>query len=282
MRATTRLAITFLACAALLWAAPRSRGLAPGAVGLALQALLSAALFVALALGLAGIPAGPRGTTARRLGLGPGRLPRSTVALLCLGSLSLSSALDAAIRMLELHGKGQLGAIERQLSGTRGPELAFAVLAIAIGSALAEELFFRGLVQRGLERALARALPGAARAAVALAVAGGALAFAAAHGDRIHSPAAFVLGLYFGTITWLARSVRAAALCHVVNNTAAVVGLALATGQAGPPGARIAAGAAVAAAALALAFRTAHRPGAAPPGPPAPFSGGLDRPTGEP
>jgi membrane protease YdiL (CAAX protease family) len=278
----TRLLVTFLACAALLWAAPRARGLAPGAVGLALQALLSASLFVALAAGLAGVPAGPRGTAARRLGLGPGRVPRWSVALLCVGSLALSSALDAAIRMLELKGQGQLGAIERQLEGTRGPELAFALLAIAIGSALAEELFFRGLVQRALERGLARALP---RAAGALAVTGGALAFAAAHGDRIHSPAALVLGLYFGTMTWLARSVRAAAVCHVVNNTAAVLGLALAADQTGSPEVRIAAGAAVAAAALALAFRAARAAGGTDPvapGPPAPFSGGPDRPTGEP
>lgn len=265
MRLAERLSLIGAACLALLWAAPLAREHVEGAPGLALQALASALLFVVLAFGLAALPAGPPGAAAR-LGLGRGRLRGWAVVLLCLGVLSLSNALEAAIRLLGRKGQGALGAMERTLEGTRGPELALALLAIAIGSALAEEVFFRGLVQRGLARALARG--GLGRAAPALAIAAASALFAAAHGDSIHSSAALFLGLYLGAITWLADSVRAAALCHLLNNAAAVLGASFAAGVKLPPGKLLVANACVAALALALAWRFGRRPPPAAPAAP--------------
>jgi membrane protease YdiL (CAAX protease family) len=169
--------------------------------------------------------------------------------------------------------------MESTLQGARGPELALALVAIAIGSALAEEIFFRGLVQRSLERALARTPLG--RAAPALAIATASALFAAAHGDRIHSSAAFVLGLYLGAITWLAGGVRAAALCHVLNNTAAVLGASFAAGARIPPERLLVANGVLALGVLVLVARWGRRRAPAAPPPPASgvYSAGSDRPT---
>jgi membrane protease YdiL (CAAX protease family) len=67
-------------------------------------------------------------------------------------------------------------------------------------------------VQRGLERRLPAGL------AIGLA----ALVFGGLHLDPIHAVFAAVLGLHLGAAAWLAGSVRASILCHVVNNLAAV------------------------------------------------------------
>ncbi len=42
------------------------------------------------------------------------------------------------------------------------------------------------------------------------------------HGDPVHGASAAILGLYLGTVVVLAGSVRAAILCHTVNNLVAV------------------------------------------------------------
>ena len=49
-----------------------------------------------------------------------------------------------------------------------------------------------------------------------------ALVFGILHGDPIHGASAAILGLYLGTVVVLAGSVRAAILCHTVNNLVAV------------------------------------------------------------
>ena len=54
--------------------------------------------------------------------------------------------------------------------------------------------------------------------------------FGALHVDPIHSVFAAILGLYLGAIAYLAGSVRASMGCHVVNNTAAVLGAAVTPG----------------------------------------------------
>jgi membrane protease YdiL (CAAX protease family) len=282
VRIAERVLLSSAACLALLWAAPFARERVGGSAGLALQALASAAFFVVLAFGAASLPPGPPGAAAR-LGLGRGRLAGWAMALLCVGLLALSNALESAIRLLGRKGEGALGTMERTLEGTRGPELAFALLAIAVGSAVSEEIFFRGLIQRGLARVLGRGA--LRRAAPALAIGAASLLFAAAHGDRIHGTAAFFLGLYLGAVTWLADSVRTSALCHVLNNTAAVLGASFAAGVDAPPGTLLAVNAGVAGGALALAWRFGRRPAPAP-DPPLPststYSAEPGRPTQEP
>jgi membrane protease YdiL (CAAX protease family) len=205
-----------------------------------LEALGTSVSFVGLAvagaLALGGAPA------HERLGLGPGRLRARVLCALVLGTLAVSFAADASLRAGGVRRRGNLARFDQAVEEARGPSLALAATALAIGPALGEELFFRGLLQRGLEARLG-ALP-----AVAL----GALAFAAVHADPVHAGAAFLLGLYLGAVARLSGGVRASMLCHAVNNLTAVgVGAA---GFQGVPVAPAALAAALAGAVAALVW----------------------------
>ncbi len=81
-------------------------------------------------------------------------------------------------------------------------------LVITIGPGLAEELFFRGYMFRGLSRRL----PAVAVVAVTTVL------FALVHLDPQHMLAAGVLGLWLGVITWRTASVIPAIFCHIANN----------------------------------------------------------------
>jgi membrane protease YdiL (CAAX protease family) len=170
-------------------------------------------------LALAFATRSPRGIR-ERLGLGPSKLPLGALALLALGTLALSYSLDGIYRLIEPPDSGALFQFESELAGARGGTLAFALLSFALVPGFAEEILCRGLVQRGLQQ---RCGP---IAAILLA----SLFFGALHMDPIHSAFAAILGLYLGTIAYLAGSVRASVGCHVANNTAAVLGAAVTPG----------------------------------------------------
>lgn len=273
MQTFDRVVLLALASLVLLVAAGMGAGVQPPATGLALSALLTALLFCVLAVGLASLRPGAPGATARRLGLGPGRLPAWSVALLCLGAVAVSNAIEVLIHMARMQDVGTLRAIDEALEGTRGPGLGFAVFAIAFAAAVGEELFFRGWLQRGLERRLERA-PGGALLAIVLA----SLLFGLAHWDRVHGPAAFALGLYLGAAAWLSGGVRAPIACHVVNNLAAVGDSALGLRLHAPASLTLAGGAATAAAALLIAWRLRGTRGGAP----APADAAQGQPLGPP
>jgi membrane protease YdiL (CAAX protease family) len=170
-------------------------------------------------LALAFAARSPRGIR-ERLALGPSELPRGALALLALGTLALSYSLDGIYRLIETPESGALFQFESELAGARGGTLAFALLSFALLPGIAEEILCRGLVQRGLQLRYGP-IP-----AILLA----SLFFGALHVDPIHSVFAAILGLYLGAIAYLAGSVRASMGCHVVNNTAAVLGAAVTPG----------------------------------------------------
>jgi membrane protease YdiL (CAAX protease family) len=208
-----------------------------------------------------------------RLGLAGGRLRGSAALLGAVGLIGLSHAAEAVLELAGLDASPSLARFAAALSGLGARQLAFPLAALALGSALGEELFFRGFVQRGLERTLG--------SAGAIAVA--ALAFGAAHGDWAQGAAAAVLGLYLGALAWSAGSIRVAMLAHAANNALAV--LEVNADRASPPRA-LAIGLALAALGLG-ALWSAHRDPRAPLGegssPHAPVagSGSADRsPTG--
>jgi membrane protease YdiL (CAAX protease family) len=171
-------------------------------------------------LALAFAARSPRGIR-ERLGLGPSQLSRGAVALLALGTLALSYSLDGIYRLIETPDGGVLFQFESELAGVRGGTLAFALLSFALVPGFAEEILCRGLVQRGLQPRYGP-IP-----AILLA----SLFFGALHVDPVHSAFAAILGLYLGAIAYLAQSVRASMGCHVANNTAAVLGAAVAPGS---------------------------------------------------
>ena len=211
MQPHRRLILALLLCfvaGALLVAPDRAGGDFSGGLGFE--------LFLAL-LALAVATRSPRGLTAR-LGLGPSRLPWSILALLVVGMVSLSYALDGISSLFDLSHGSAIDQLESSLSGIRGRSLSVALLSFALVPGIAEELFFRGLVQRGFQ----------ARVRPAIAIVLASLFFGALHMDPIYSILTAVLGLYLGAVAYLAGSVRASIACHATNNAIAVLGTALA------------------------------------------------------
>jgi len=189
--------------------------------------------------------------TRDRLGLRAGRLPIGRLALLMLGTVALSHALDAVIDLCGLGEHGALAELEAALSEIRGRTLVLALLGIGLAPGIAEELLCRGLVQRGLAPSLG------APAAVAVA----ALFFGALHVDPVHASFAALLGLYLGALCHVAGSVRAAIACHTANNLCAVLLSAFAPQLVVPPAVSIGLGGGFALMALAWVWR---RSGATP------------------
>ena len=178
---------------------------------------------------------------SERLGLGKGRLSSGLVALLVLGTVALSHALDAVIDLAQLGEHGSLAELDAALVGVRGKAFWLALLGLGLAPGVAEELLCRGLVQRGLVPRLG------APAAVVLAT----LFFGALHVDPVHAAFAAFLGLYLGTLSHLAGSVRPAIACHAANNLCAVGMAAFVSSLEIPPAASIGAGFGFALAALA-------------------------------
>jgi membrane protease YdiL (CAAX protease family) len=210
-----------------------------------------------LALAGAALSAQP---ARERLGLAASRLGPAQLGLLALGTLALSHALDAVIEVCGLGGRGALAELASSLAGIRGATLALALLGIGLAPGISEELLCRGLVQRGL---VPRFGP---RAAVTVAAA----CFGALHVDPVHAGFAAVLGLYLGTLSHVAGSVRPAIACHAANNLCAVLAAAWLPEPGIPPAASIALGGGFALAALAWVWR---RAGATPPDAEAPPPG---------
>ena len=174
-----------------------------------------AAATTALIAGLALVPALLSSETTRvRLGLVVPRLLGMPVWLVAIaGGLALSQAVDIALR-LSGFGRGlSLESVLGVLRQARGLGLLAAVLVLGAGAGTAEELFFRGYVQRRL----------VARFGPVIGVFVAAFLFALAHLNPQHSAFAFVFGLYLGGLALWCGSTWPAVLVHVVNNTTAVL-----------------------------------------------------------
>jgi membrane protease YdiL (CAAX protease family) len=232
--------------------------LAP-AGALALDALASAASLALLAVAAAALGREP---IAVRLGLGAGRLSYSRLAIGALGVIALSHAAEGLLQWTGSTSPG-LARFDEALTGLSLSQIGLPLFALAIGSACGEELFFRGLLQRGLAPVLGRTL----------AIAWAAVAFGAAHGDLAHAAAALLLGLYLGVLADAADSIRAAILAHAANNAVALLEVTTELRIAEGPGATplaVAAGLTLACVALGCVLRSIgadpvlqSRPGAA-------------------
>ena len=151
------------------------------------------------------------GSVRERLGLTRGRLSAPLLALGALGTLALSGALQFAVDVLALAPGTSLERLDSiaRLAAPESPWLVLAAFGLAPG--FAEELLFRGAFQRSLANRIGGwCVPAAA------------LAFGALHVDRVHSPAAFVLGCYLGALALLGDSTWLSIACHVANNCAAL------------------------------------------------------------
>jgi membrane protease YdiL (CAAX protease family) len=198
-------------------------------------------------LALGGATLLPEGSLAARLGLVRGRLGAARIGVALVGFLALSNALHGAVSALGWFEGTTLAEIDRVAREASPLHPGLVWLAMGLAPALGEELLFRGF----LLRLLARRWPGA------LAAAGSAAVFGAAHLDLVQGAAAFALGAYLAALTLRAGSLWPAILCHLANNTLALGGSA---GLVPPIGAErpllaIAIAAALAAGASALWWR---------------------------
>lgn len=172
-----------------------------------LPGLLAGALASSSALGLT-LLAAARPLEPGRLRLRPGRETGATLALMILGTLALGQALDSAVTLAGLSGRGTMAVIRRALEGATGPDLFAAVLIVGLVAGTAEEVFFRGYLQTALRQ----------RWGPVPAVVFTAAAFAALHLEPLHAALAFALGLWLGFVTERAQSALPAVAAHVVNN----------------------------------------------------------------
>jgi len=178
---------------------------------LALSAAVSAVELVIAALALAAALLAP-GAPRERLGLVRPRLRGRETAVLAVGTLGLSHALDAILAQTGLYAQSELARFALHMQGARGLPLVVAALAIGGLPALAEELLCRGVLQRSL----------AARLGPAAGIALAALVFGALHLEPIHASFATLLGAYLGVAGYWSGSVWTPIACHAINNLFAI------------------------------------------------------------
>lgn len=202
---------------------------------------LAAQSFWLLLAGGAVFRAGP---LHRNLGLLRGRFGAAALLVSVAGFVCFAYGLQLFLLAAGLRHEGRLAELDLLIRNTAAAAPWLAWFAFCAAPGFCEELLFRGFLQRALGDVFRPA------AAVFLA----ALLFGLAHWDVVHSPAAFLLGLYFGALAWLAGSLWPAVLCHLANNALAVwAALYAAPAPAPPAGApALAAACVLAAAGLAL------------------------------
>lgn len=146
-----------------------------------------------------------------RLGVVPAR--PGTIAWGCVGIAALSHGLDSLIAWVAPEGSTSVVATREALGSLSSGQLPFVLAAAAGVTPLGEELFFRGLVQRGIAR----------RGHPALAIAAAALLFGIAHGEWLHGAAACALGVGLGILVHQSGSLLPALAAHATNNLIAVL-----------------------------------------------------------
>ena len=129
------------------------------------------------------------------------------------GALAASQAADLALRLSGAGRGTSLTSMLESLAGARGGQLVTALLVIGLATGVAEELFFRGYVQRRLVRRFGP---------VAGVVAAAAL-FGLFHFDPQHSAYAFVFGMFVGMVALWTGSTWPAIGLHAVNNAASIL-----------------------------------------------------------
>jgi membrane protease YdiL (CAAX protease family) len=173
-------------------------------------AIVSASAFVAVAV--AGARLSRRALPAP-LRFGPSTASAAGVATAVIGMVGLSVALGSAADAIGLGGGDTAENVARALSDATPGRRALAVAAVAVVPGVAEETFFRGLVQTRLVARWGR-WPGIAATAAA---------FGLVHLDVIQGSLAALAGLFLGWVTERFESIRPSIAAHATNNAIFVV-----------------------------------------------------------
>lgn len=179
---------------------------------LSASGLMTCAFIEAVVLGLVALAARRMyGNAPDAIRLGPSHASWIGAASAVLSLLGLSAAGGAAIDLLRQPGTVDLGTADRfaaALAGAGLLRLLLAFITIGLAPAVAEEVFFRGLLQPLLTQRWGRT------PAIVLAAA----AFGVFHLDRAQGTVAFFAGLLLGWIVERLGSVRPAIAAHATNN----------------------------------------------------------------
>ncbi len=145
-----------------------------------------------------------------------GMRPLLLVLTASLGTMWLLKGVsDLALHFLPETGlpvEREVRQIEEQIGRAQEQGGLVAILVLVAAPALCEEVFFRGLLFRGLQRGLG---PGWALVLTTL-------LFASFHGPWVQKAMMVVVGLYFGLVVWLTGSLWAGVAAHAANNLAVV------------------------------------------------------------
>jgi uncharacterized protein len=205
--------VTFLVACAVIVAASTVVFLVVGAEGsIGLSRFLPISLVTdAVLIGVAFFVSRP--SPAEKLRLRRENTTPALVLAAVLGTLALGQVLDSGIALAGLGEYGALAEIRRMLEGQSGLTLVRAVLVIALGAGVAEEVFFRGYMQTRLVKRF--------RPSTAILITSA--AFGLLHFDPLHTPFAFALGIWLGTVTERSGTIIPAIVAHSINNAVATL-----------------------------------------------------------
>jgi membrane protease YdiL (CAAX protease family) len=143
-----------------------------------------------------------------RLRLGPTRATAVGMTSAVVGMIGLSFACGAASELIGVRGGGVMDTLARALQSLSPGQFAIALVTIGLAPGLAEETFFRGLIQTQL----------AARWGRWPAIVAASFGFALIHLDPVQGALAFFAGLYLGWLVERFGSIRASIVAHASNN----------------------------------------------------------------
>lgn len=173
-------------------------------------AFATTSVLLAVALCAAGLSREP---LDRRLALGGATIGKAAQAIAAAGCVAISSAFEAALGVGGLEPTGSLALFGRVVGGLPPAVFVLALATVGIAASFAEELFFRGYVQTRLCRRWGTWTGILVTAAL----------FGFIHLDAVHSPLAFLIGLYLGWLAARAGSIGPAFAAHAFNNLLALL-----------------------------------------------------------
>jgi membrane protease YdiL (CAAX protease family) len=200
--------------------ATEAQAFALSAPGLLYGALVSAAALATVALVTARLEGK---SIVARLRIGPTRASWLGVLEATGGLIGLNLACATTGEMLGARGSGVMDAMTLALQSPSPGRFLAALATLGIAPGLAEELFFRGLIQTRLVASWGR-WPGIITASAA---------FGLIHLDPLQGSIALAAGLYLGWIVERFGGVRPSILAHAVNNAVVVALGAFGSGSAG-------------------------------------------------
>jgi len=170
------------------------------------------------------------GGIKKRLGLVRPKIAPGLFLLALLGTMGLCIWEMWFLSWLELEPSAQMEMMSTMFTSHEGWFAIYAMILAGLAPGLAEELFFRGYVQRRLLTRLS------APAGIGLA----SITFALMHFDPQHIMAVFPIGVWLGFVAWASRSTWTAIACHAANNIFAIgITLAVPALESGTDGFRV-------------------------------------------